>query len=556
MLHMTEVLEVLRNPQLFHLCDQEETLENIPIRNPGALKVPCQTFRHFQYQSVAGPHQALSQIQELCWQWLQPEIHTKEQMMEQLVLEQFLNTLPKEVQTWVRLRQPKSSKEAGNLVANLIQACEEKVFPAQDPVLAEKRNTREHRKKSTDSAPAVRPQELVTFKDVVVDFSPEELTYLSAAQRHLYREVMLENYRNLVSLGHQFPKPDIISRLEEEEACAAEGDGSAMMCPDLEKKPETKHLTPKQRLPIGKSSSGAGVEDLEVGNFSRAHGGESSPDRPLDLHRINQEKLLSPVRMSDPKTLAQERSHDSDEFESSDLTKQSEGLLGKDPQKCTTPGICTSPQPVDCGPFLQEDKPNRCEFCGRSYSTQMACERHEQTHMGKKPFECNQCGEAFYLMPHLARHQKTHSREKASGCNEGGRSFIPQANICGHVRTHSQEDYYECLQCGRAFVQDVHFFQHLKAHEAEKALPPGLPRNKTYLIRYQRKHGYIGERACQCCDCGKAFGRSSHLIQHYRIHAQQRPYQCQLCGKCFSRPSHLTQHYQLHSQQRTIECKC
>lgn len=71
-----------------------------------------QLFRQLRYYESSGPLETFSRLRELCRWWLMPEVHTNEQILELLVLEQFLSILPGELRTWVQLHHPESGEEA------------------------------------------------------------------------------------------------------------------------------------------------------------------------------------------------------------------------------------------------------------------------------------------------------------------------------------------------------------------------------------------------------------------------------------------------------------
>ncbi|XP_027390892.1 zinc finger protein 449 isoform X2 [Bos indicus] len=98
-----------------------------------------QRFRQFQYKEAAGPHEAFNKLWELCCQWLKPKMRSKEQILELLVLEQFLTILPTEIETWVREHCPENRERVVSLIEDLQRELEipEQQLDRQEMLLEE-----------------------------------------------------------------------------------------------------------------------------------------------------------------------------------------------------------------------------------------------------------------------------------------------------------------------------------------------------------------------------------------------------------------------------------
>nr|XP_030705586.1 zinc finger and SCAN domain-containing protein 16 isoform X2 [Globicephala melas] len=116
-----------------------------------------QHFRKLCYQDAPGPREALTQLWELCHQWLRPECHTKEQILDLLVLEQFLSILPRDLQAWVQAHHPETGEEAVTVLEDLERELDEP--RKQVPANSERQDT------LLDTlAPLRRPHESLTIQ--------------------------------------------------------------------------------------------------------------------------------------------------------------------------------------------------------------------------------------------------------------------------------------------------------------------------------------------------------------------------------------------------------
>ncbi|XP_033027073.1 zinc finger protein 24-like [Lacerta agilis] len=329
-------------------------------REPVASEKRRRHFRQFQYQESRGPRDACRWLRELCRRWLRPESRTKEQILELLILEQFLTILPEEVQSQVWEQVPETCAQAVNLAENFLarqQEAERQILQVSGP-----------------------------FEDILVSSPRAELAPSDTRQSLLCRKAKQAGGGDASSLGSSDTEATWDSLADEggPGGCGKRdpSSGAAGSCGVASR--FSPLPAPARNEEYGERLAGA--ERLP------AHPGAASRDSAYLCSQCGKGFRWPSALAVHQRTHTGEKRHRCAE-------------CGK---HFGQRGHLTVHRRIHSG-----EKPYGCPQCGKQFVDSSHLTKHKRTHLGDRPHHCAECGRRCANKRSLVQHQRIHSREKS-----------------------------------------------------------------------------------------------------------------------------------------------